>query len=84
MSRITYIERKPESGAIIIYGNLGKQVYLGYTIREAKNRYIKRCKEREAEDKRREHVIKESLKMKNMSIHERVTYLSNRRNDITK
>lgn len=84
MSRITYIEKNPVSGALIIYGNIGKQVYLGYTIREAKSRYIKRCKEREAEDKRREHVIRESLKMKNMSLHERVTYLSNRRNDITK
>ena len=45
MSRITYIEKNPVSGALTIYGNIGKRVFLGYSVKEARAKYIKYCKE---------------------------------------
>lgn len=45
MSRITYIEKVPHNGSVIIYGNIGKRVFIGYSIKEARAKYIKYCKE---------------------------------------
>lgn len=74
MSRITYIEKVPHNGSVIIYGNIGKRVFLGYSIKEAKSKYIKYCKEWEEKDRKAELQIKRNLETKGMSIFERIEY----------
>lgn len=78
MSRITYVEKNPVSGALTIYGNIGKRVFLGYSVKEARAKYIKYCKEREEEDKKREEQIKFFRETRGMSFSEKVDYISNR------
>lgn len=74
MSRITYIEKVPHNGSVIIYGNIGKRVFIGYSVKEARAKYIKYCKEREEKDRKAKAYIKLSLETKGMSIFERIEY----------
>lgn len=74
MSRITYIEKNPVSGALTIYGNIGKRVFLGYSVKEARAKYIKYCKEWEEKDRKAKHYMKLGLETKGMSIFERIEY----------
>lgn len=74
MSRITYIEKNHSSGALTIYGNIGKRVFLGYSVKEARAKYIKYCKEWEEKDRKAELQIKRNLETKGMSIFERIEY----------
>ena len=74
MSRITYIEKNPVSGALTIYGNIGKRTFIGYSVKEARAKYIKYCKEWEEKDRKAELQIKRNLETKGMSIFERIEY----------
>ena len=74
MSRITYVEKVPHNGSVIIYGNIGKRVFIGYSIKEARAKYIKYCKEWEENDRKAELQIKRNLETKGMSIFERIEY----------
>lgn len=74
MSRITYVEKVPHNGSVIIYGNIGKRVFIGYSIKEARAKYIKYCKEWEEKDRKAELQIKRNIETKGMSIFERIEY----------
>jgi hypothetical protein len=74
MSRITYIEKNPVSGALTIYGNIGKRTFIGYSVKEARAKYIKYCKKWEEEDRKADRYMKISRETKGMSIFERIEY----------
>ena len=76
MSRITYVEKVPHNNSVIIYGNIGKRVFIGYSIKEARSKYISYCKKWEEEDKKREETIRKSLAIKGMNIFERMDYIN--------
>lgn len=74
MSRITHIEKVPHNGSVIIYGDIGKRVFYGYSIKEAKAKYRSYCKKWEEEDRKVELQTKRNLETKGMSIFERIEY----------
>ena len=74
MSRITYIEKVPHNGTVIVYGNIGKRIFIGYSVKEARAKYIKYCKEWEEKDRKIELQVKHSRETKGMSIFERIEY----------
>ena len=78
MSRIAYVEKVPHNGSVIIYGNIGKRVFIGYSIKEARSKYISYCKKWEEEDKKREEQIKFFRETRGMSFSEKVDYITNR------
>lgn len=74
MSRITYIEKVPHNGSVIVYGNIGKRIFIGYSVKEARAKYIKYCKEWEEKDRKADHYMKLGRETKGMSIFERIEY----------
>ena len=74
MSRITYIEKNPVNGALTIYGNIGKRTFIGYSVKEARAKYIKYCKEWEEKDRKAKVYTKIATETKGMSIFERIEY----------
>ena len=74
MSRITYIEKVPHNGSVIVYGNIGKRIFIGYSVKEARAKYIKYCKEWEEKDRKADRYMKLGRETKGMSIFERIEY----------